>query len=451
MSKILVIEDDISFCKLLEKFLIKKAYDVTVAFSAEEARLAMKKESFDLILTDLRLPDSDGIGLMSEFKTSNPEIPVILMTGYSDVNTAVKAIKNGAADYISKPFNPDEVLLVITNALKNSEAEKIPAKEKKAPQKKESNSSENEFVRGISVASKKLLDHIHLVSPTDMSVLIIGESGTGKEIIAKSIHQQSTRKNNNFIAVDCGAIPKELAASEFFGHLKGSFTGAISDKMGYFEAANGGTLFLDEIGNLSYENQIQLLRALQERKIKPVGSNKEINVDIRIITATNEDLREAVKNGDFREDLYHRINEFSILSPSLKEREEDLMVFADYFLEKANQQLNKEIIGFSPEVVAIFQKYNWPGNLRELQNCVKRATLLTRGDFIESDVLPAEFFQVQKNTSQNSNDTFSLSENEKETIIHALSRTQNNKSEAAKLLKITRKTLYNKLKQYNID
>lgn len=452
MSKILVIEDDISFCKLLEKFLIKKAYDVTVAFSAEEARLAMKKESFDLILTDLRLPDSDGIGLMSEFKTSNPEIPVILMTGYSDVNTAVKAIKNGAADYISKPFNPDEVLLVITNALKNSEIEEeVQTKEIKAPKKKEATSSENEFVRGISVASKKLLDHIHLVSPTDMSVLIIGESGTGKEIIAKSIHQQSTRKNNNFIAVDCGAIPKELAASEFFGHLKGSFTGAISDKMGYFEAANGGTLFLDEIGNLSYENQIQLLRALQERKIKPVGSNKEINVDIRIITATNEDLREAVKNGDFREDLYHRINEFSILSPSLKDREEDLMVFAEYFLEKANNQLNKEIIGFSPEVVAIFQKYNWPGNLRELQNCVKRATLLTRGSYIESDVLPAEFFQVQKINPQNSNETFSLSENEKETIIHALSRTQNNKSEAAKLLKITRKTLYNKLKQYNID
>ncbi|KUJ59767.1 two-component system response regulator [Flavobacteriaceae bacterium CRH] len=446
MPKILIIEDDISFCKLLERFLVKKEYDVTIAFSAEEARSAIKKESFDLILTDLRLPDFDGIGLMTEFKNSNPEIPVVLMTGYSDVNTAVKAIKNGAADYISKPFNPDEVLLVITNALQTEQAE-IP-KEKKAV-KKATTSAENEFVRGISVASKKLLDHIQLVSPTDMSVLIIGESGTGKEIIAKSIHQQSNRKNNNFIAVDCGAIPKELAASEFFGHLKGSFTGAISDKMGYFEAANGGTLFLDEIGNLSYENQIQLLRALQERKIKPVGSNKEINVDIRIITATNEDLREAVKNGDFREDLYHRINEFSILSPSLTEREEDLMVFADYFLEKANQQLNKEIIGFSPEVVTIFQKYNWPGNLRELQNCVKRATLLTRGDFIESDVLPAEFFQVQKQSTANGN--FSLSENEKEAIIHALSRAQNNKSEAAKLLKITRKTLYNKLKQYNID
>ena len=446
MSKILLIEDDISFCKLLEKFLIKKAYDVTIAFSASEARLAIKKESFNLILMDIRLPDFDGIGLMAEFKTSNPEIPVIFMTGYSDVNTAVKAIKNGAADYISKPFNPDEVLLVITNAMQLPQ-EETPAKEKKVIKKQ--TDPENEFVKGISTASKKLLDHIQLVSPTDMSVLIIGESGTGKEIIAKSIHQQSNRKNNNFIAVDCGAIPKELAASEFFGHLKGSFTGAINDKIGYFEAANGGTLFLDEIGNLSYENQIQLLRALQERKIKPVGSNKEINVDIRIVTATNEDLREAVKNGDFREDLYHRINEFSILSPSLTDRGEDLMVFADYFLEKANQQLNKEIIGFSPEVISIFQKYNWPGNLRELQNCVKRATLLTRGNYIESDVLPVEFFQIQQ--KHNSSDGFSLSENEKDAIVYALSKTQNNKSEAAKLLKITRKTLYNKLKLYNID
>ncbi|WP_281231632.1 sigma-54-dependent transcriptional regulator [Flavobacterium gelatinilyticum] len=450
MPKILVIEDDISFCKLLERFLIKNAFDVTVAFSAAEARSAIKNESFDLILTDLRLPDSDGIGLMSEIKDSFPQVPVILMTGYSDVNTAVKAIKNGAADYISKPFNPDEVLLVITNALQtpDTEEEEVPVKQKKTAKKPVS--SENEFVKGISAASKKLQGHIQLVSPTDMSVLIIGESGTGKEIIAKSIHQQSNRKNNNFIAVDCGAIPKELAASEFFGHLKGSFTGAISDKMGYFEAANGGTLFLDEIGNLSYENQIQLLRALQERKIKPVGSNKEIDVDIRIITATNEDLREAVKNGDFREDLYHRINEFSIQSPSLKDRDEDLMVFADYFLEKANQQLNKDIIGFSPEVVSIFQNYNWPGNLRELQNCVKRSTLLTQGDFIESDVLPVEFFQVQKQ-QQSFSGNFSLSENEKEAIINALNRTQNNKSEAAKLLKITRKTLYNKLKQYNID
>lgn len=442
MPKVLLIEDDISFCKLLEKFLTKNAYTVIASFTAAEARNAVKNEHFDLVLTDLRLPDSDGIELMMEIKTAFPELPVILMTGYSEVNTAVKAIKNGAADYISKPFNPDEVLLVINSALKTSKAAPAPKKESSKPK----TAPQTEYVQGISKASKKLAEHIKLVSPTDMSVLIIGESGTGKEIIAKSIHEQSHRKNNNFIAVDCGAIPKELAASEFFGHLKGSFTGAISDKVGYFEAANGGTVFLDEIGNLSYENQIQLLRALQERKIKPVGSNKEIEVDIRILTATNEDLREAVKNGDFREDLYHRINEFSIYSPSLSEREEDLLLFAEFFLEKANTQLNKEVVGFSDEVTAIFQKYAWPGNLRELQNCVKRAVLLTQGDFVETAVLPAEFFQ---NTPADNGD-FSLSENEKETILNALSRTQNNKSEAAKLLQITRKTLYNKLKLYNI-
>ena len=442
MPKILLIEDDVPFCKMLEKFLIKNSHSLTISYTATEARNAIKNESFDLILTDLRLPDADGIELMAEFKIEFPKVPVILMTGYSDVNTAVKAIKNGAADYISKPFNPDEVLLVISNALNNSTTSLVPKKQTS----KLKTVSKIEYLQGISKASKKLAEHIKLVSPTDMSVLIIGESGTGKEIIAKSIHEQSLRKDGDFIAVDCGAIPKELAASEFFGHLKGSFTGAISDKIGYFEAANGGTIFLDEIGNLSYENQIQLLRALQERKIKPVGSNKEIEVDIRILTATNEDLREAVKNGDFREDLYHRINEFSIHSPSLSEREEDLMVFAEFFLEKANSQLNKEVVGFSDEVVAIFQKYPWPGNLRELQNCVKRATLLTQSAFIESAVLPIDFFQIQAST----NGDFSLAENEKEAIYSALSRTQNNKSEAAKLLKITRKTLYNKLKLYNI-
>jgi two-component system response regulator HydG len=444
MLKILIIEDDISFCKLLEKFLTKNSYEVTTSFSATDARLLLQKGTFDLILTDLRLPDADGIELLTEFKALNSHIPIVLMTGYSDVNTAVKAIKNGASDYISKPFNPDEVLLVITNAMETFENKPNKSKTSDSNSKK---TNDSDYIQGISNASKKLAEHIQLVSPTDMSVLIIGESGTGKEIIAKSIHQKSNRKGTNFIAVDCGAIPKELAASEFFGHLKGSFTGAISDKIGYFEAANGGTLFLDEIGNLSYENQIQLLRALQERKIKPVGSNKEIRVDIRIITATNEDLREAVKNGSFREDLYHRINEFSIHSPALSERAEDLMIFAEFFLDKANEQLQKEVIGFSSEVVTIFQNYSWPGNLREMQNCIKRSTLLTQGDFIESNVLPAEFFQNNKTTTTD----FSLSENEKEAIVYALGQTQNNKSEAAKLLKITRKTLYNKLKLYDIN
>lgn len=448
MPRILVIEDDIAFCKLVEKFLTKNGYEISTAFSAAEAKSIIAAVKFDLILTDFRLPDSDGMILLAKFKAEMPNVPVILMTGYSDVSTAVKAIKNGATDYISKPFNPDEVLIVVANALKNgnilTETKETPARSKPQPKAE----VESEFVMGLSPASTKLAEYIKLVSPTDISVLIVGESGTGKEVIAQKIHKNSQRNKKAFIAVDCGTIPKELAASEFFGHVKGSFTGALNDKIGYFEAANGGTIFLDEIGNLSYENQVQLLRALQERKIKPVGSNKEISVDIRIITATNEDLREAVKNGDFREDLYHRINEFSIASPSLKERKEDLMIFAEFFLEKSNKQLNREVIGFSDEVMHIFQNYTWPGNLRELQNVVKRSTLLTQGDFIERTVLPSELFAVNQEKQEES---FSLSQNEKEAIIQALEQTQNNKSEAAKLLKVTRKTLYNKLKFYNLE
>ena len=441
MSRILIIEDDVAFCKMLAQFLVKKSYTVDTAFSANEGKSKVSNQLYDLIITDLRLPDDNGLELVSAFKRQFPDVPVVLMTGYSDVITAVKAIKNGASDYISKPFNPDEVLLVVENALKANVTPPI-----QTPKKSKKVAPEKEFVSGISAASKKLSEYIQLVSPTDMSVLIVGESGTGKEVIAKSIHQSSIRKGKNFIAVDCGTISKELAASEFFGHIKGSFTGAITDKIGYFEAANGGTLFLDEIGNLSYENQIQLLRALQERKIKPVGSNKEIEVDIRIITATNEDLREAVKNGNFREDLYHRINEFSIHSPSLKERNEDIIIFSEFFLEKANLQLNKNIVGFSSDVLSIFKNYHWPGNLRELQNIIRRAVLLTQDDFIERKVLPSEIFEEQKSQVD-----FSISGNERETIINALARTQNNKSEAAKLLNINRKTLYNKLNQYGLD
>ena len=446
MSKILVIEDDVAFCKLVEKFLSKQGYEISCAFSAVQAHRLIENLKFDLILTDLRLPDSDGMTLLSEFKKNLPTTPVILMTGYSDINTAVKAMKNGAFDYISKPFNPEEVLLVVENALKSSKQEASP---KGISQKPEiAKDEQTEFVTGVSPAALKLAEYIKLVSPTDISVLIIGESGTGKEVIAHKIHRNSNRSNKPFVAVDCGTIPKDLAASEFFGHIKGSFTGAINNKVGYFEAANGGTIFLDEIGNLSYENQMQLLRALQERKIKPVGSNKEIAVDIRIITATNEDLREAVKKGQFREDLYHRINEFSIDSPSLKDRKQDLLIFADYFLQKANAQLDREVIGFSDQVIQIFYNYSWPGNLRELQNVVKRATLLTTSSMIEQQVLPSELLGI---TEKNNQDVFSLSENEKEAIIEALKQANNNKSEAAKLLKITRKTLYNKLNFYGLD
>ena len=443
MKKILLIEDDVAFCKMMNHFLTKNNYAVFNAYSAKEAREILNND-FDLILCDLRLPDNDGIELMTEFLSSFHNIPVILMTGYADVTTAVKAMKKGASDYISKPFLPEEVLLVLSNTLEQKTKQSAPTPSVKKTEKAPS----SEFVKGISPESQTLDTHIKLVSPTNLSVLIIGESGTGKEVVAKEIHNLSERKEAPFIAVDCGVIPKELAASEFFGHVKGSFTGAISDKTGHFEAANGGTLFLDEIGNLSYDHQVQLLRALQERKIKKVGSSIEIPVDIRVIAATNEDLKEAVKNGNFREDLYHRLNEFSIIVPTLHERKQDLLMYAEYFLEKANEQLNKNVIGFSPEVIRIFQNYSWPGNLRELQNIIRRGTLLTQGKLMEKEVIPREFFEIE---NQSSEVVLTKSENEKDLIIKALNLCKGNKSEAAKMLDINRKTLYNKLKLYELD
>ncbi|MBJ7882100.1 sigma-54-dependent transcriptional regulator [Gelidibacter salicanalis] len=447
MSTILLVEDDVSFSEMLKRFLERHHHSVILSYTLEDAKLKVKDTTFDLVFADLRLPDGDGIALLNHIKNKDVSIPVVLMTGYAEVSTAVKAMKDGAFDYISKPFNPEEVLQVVKNALQKPTPDAKPAKPI-MPIFAESSKATSSLVKGISGASKVLYDHINLVAPTDMSVLISGESGTGKEVVAKAIHLSSSRKLQPFIAVDCGAIPKEIAASEFFGHKKGSFTGAINDKKGHFEAANHGTLFLDEVGNLTYENQIQLLRALQERRIKPIGSNEEIEVDIRLLTATNEDLLNAVEQGDFREDLYHRLNEFSIKVPNLQERRDDLILYAEFFLDNANQQLNKSIIGFSSEVLKIFQNYSWPGNLRELSNVIKRATLLTSGEVIQPEVLPQELSSPHKEAVTRS---FSTKDNEKELIVKALQEVNNNKTRAAKLLNFSRKTLYNKLKEYNLD
>ena len=451
MPNILIIEDDAAFCKMLQKFLTKHDHQVQTSFSAPDAKNKLSETVFDVVLTDVRLPDYDGIQLLSDIKESNPETQVILMTGYAEVSAAVKAMKNGAFDYIAKPFTPTDIVALVDNALAASKESTTATKIEKRPEpiRAVSPKREGQALKGISEASQKLQEHIELVAPTDMSVLITGESGTGKEVTAKAIHDLSARNENNFIAVDCGAIPKELAASEFFGHIKGSFTGAIEDKIGNFEAANGGTLFLDEVGNLSYENQIQLLRALQERKIKKVGSTKEVNVDVRIITATNEDLGESVAKGTFREDLFHRLNEFSIQLPSLQDRFEDLGLFIAYFLEKANVELNKQVNGFSKEVHDAFKIYHWPGNLRELQNVIKRSVLLSTGQEVNIEALPAEISNPsEKNTIKTQ---FSKSEFEKDRIIKALQRTNFNKSEAAKLLQVTRKTLYNRINYYKLD
>ncbi|MAQ75724.1 MAG: sigma-54-dependent Fis family transcriptional regulator [Aquimarina sp.] len=451
MTKILIVEDDVAFCTMLKTFLQKKGYEVLTAFSGSEATNRIKDNDFDVVLTDVRLPDCDGISLLSEIFSKKKDTAVIIMTGYAEINMAVNAIKQGAFDYVSKPFNPDTILETIEKSIaaQSDSSKSISTQEVKKNIQSEEPKKINSFVKGISDASRKLNEYISLVAPTIMSVLIIGDSGTGKEYVASSIHKSSKRSGKPFIAVDCGAIPKEIASSEFFGHIKGSFTGAVNDKIGHFQAANGGTLFLDEIGNLSYELQVQLLRALQERRIKPVGSNKEIEVDIRVIAATNEDLSVAVKNEGFREDLYHRLNEFSIQVPPLRERVEDLMLFANHFLEQSNEELDKNVVGFSDEVLEVFKKYEWPGNLRELKNIVKRSVLLSQKDMISIDLLPTEVIRA-KNIEKN---TYSLfkNQNEQELILDALEKANGNKAKAARMLSIDRKTLYNKLKQYDIS
>jgi two-component system response regulator HydG len=450
MAAILIVEDDVAFATMLKTFFEKRGYKVEVAFTAAEAFKKLSLLPFNVLLTDVRLPDKDGLEILLEVKASYKDIQVIVMTNYAEINMAVKAMKNGAFDYVSKPFQPESILQTIENALsqKSVGREQITASKKPVREtKKTVNFNASEFVKGVSDSALKLSDYIELVAPTNMSVLIMGESGTGKEQVAKSIHDKSKRKSAPFVPVDCGAIPKELASSEFFGHLKGSFTGAIQDKTGHFEAATGGTLFLDEIGNLDYGLQMQLLRALQERKIKPVGSNSEIKVDIRVVTATNEDLAQAVREGNFREDLYHRLNEFSIQVPALRERSEDLMLFADHFLDEANDDLEKEVIGFSDEVFEAFKNYSWPGNLRELKNTVKRAVLLTQDPIIPLKVLPHEIATANKVDDSYS---FFKNKNEESLLLDALEKAQGNKSKAARLLSIDRKTLYNKLKQYDI-
>lgn len=451
MSKILIIEDDAAFCQMLQKFLIRNDYEVDISFTAREAKSKLEGETYNLVLTDLRLPDYDGVQLLTHIKEVNTQTQVIVMTGYAEVGSAVEAMKKGAYDYISKPFTPEEILMQIKGALRQEHKKDTAVGSRESKDKENTSGGDvgNQVVAGLSEASKKLNEYVKLVAPTDMSVLITGESGTGKEVTARAIHDNSKRKDHSFVAVDCGAIPKEIASSEFFGHIKGSFTGAVEDKIGHFEAANQGTLFLDEIGNLSYGNQIQLLRALQERKIKKVGSTKEIPVDVRIVTATNEDLTDAVEKGSFREDLFHRVNEFSVEIPSLSERLEDLPLFADYFLKKANSSLGKEVAGFSKDVQEIFKQYHWPGNLRELQNIIKRAVLLTTGQYVEKEALPKEVYKTKEVNLPI--DSFSKAEYEKEQILRALKQANFNKSKAAKLLQITRKTLYNKISHYNLD
>lgn len=442
MTSILIVEDDITYGMMLKTWLGKKGFRTTSVSTIARAQKHLETEGADLILSDLRLPDRDGIDLLKWLSDRNLQKPLIMMTGYADIQSAVQAMKLGAHDYVAKPVNPDELLKKIHEALTvRHEMEESPVRKETT-----SMSLPSDFLEGESDAARQLFNYVHLVAPTNMAVLINGASGTGKEYVARRIHQLSRRSGKPFVAIDCGAIPKELAASEFFGHIKGAFTGALTDKTGAFVEADGGTIFLDEIGNLGYEVQIQLLRALQERKIRPVGSTKEISVDVRLISATNENLEQAIERGMFREDLFHRINEFTLYMPQLKDRREDILLFANFFLDQANREMNKQLTGFDEQACRALLEYHWPGNLRQMRNAVRRATLLAQGKFITVDELddlkdpaPVPLSMSLRNE-----------EAEKQQIIEALRQTGNNKSRAAQLLGIDRKTLYNKLKLYSL-
>ncbi|TKC05006.1 sigma-54-dependent transcriptional regulator [Pedobacter frigoris] len=466
MRKILIVDDEVNIGLLLSRFLTRNSFSVSTATSGVAAMEYLAKETYDLVLCDYRLEDTDGKEMLIKIKESYPSTGVIIITGYSDIKLAVELIKLGAYDYITKPLYPDEILNTINKAIETQIALNVDQNEasvdapKQKTVKQTYNSSEN-FVAGQSAASKELLKQIQLVAPTSYSVILTGESGTGKESVAKAIHLNSPRKDRPFVAMDCGSLTKELAGSEFFGHEKGSFTGALYTKIGHFEMANGGTLFLDEVGNLSYEIQAALLRTVQERKIKRIGSTKEIDLDVRIIVATNENLANAIQKGRFREDLYHRFNEFSISLPPLSQRGSDIMVFANTFLGVANQELGRNVQSFSEEVEDCFLTYNWPGNVRELKNVVRRATLLTESQEIQLKALPLEISTYAKASAIENSISSRVDkprdlknaalEAEYDAILKVLREVNFNKTKAAKILNIDRKTLYNKMKAINLE
>ncbi|WP_316797061.1 sigma-54 dependent transcriptional regulator [Pedobacter agri] len=443
MAKILILEDDTTFAQLLEGFLTKNNHEVTLVTHIKQSFKFIENQVFDLFLIDYRLPDGIGFDVITHCRNLGLLTPIVIMTSFNDVRTAVKSMQMGAFDYITKPVNPDELLMVIKNSLTKKDSKEIKIE-----------STDSDFIKGKSATADRLYEHIALVAPTDMSVIIQGESGTGKEFAARTLHQQSKRADKPFVAIDCGALSKDLAASELFGHVKGAFTGALNDKKGQFETANGGTLFLDEVGNLSYEVQIKLLRALQERVIQPLGSTKQVAVDVRIVTATNDDLLNSISGGEFREDLYHRLNEFKIQLPALRDRGGDLELFINHFIGLSNRDLDRNVKSISAEAKSLLLNYDWPGNLRELSNVIKRMVLLTPGDVAHVSALPDEMMLAvnQQTLPGSSSDLKAVNEqNEKTLIAETLIKAKHNKSKAAKMLNIDRKTLYAKMEKYGIE
>jgi two-component system response regulator HydG len=466
MKTILIIDDDIDMCQLLSRFLQRKGFEADFATNGNKGIAAFKEKKYDLVLCDFRLGDKEGVEVLREIKKINYNTAVIIITGYSDIRVAVEVIKQGAYDYITKPLVPDEVLNIINRAFDSYDVTHDVAPTNNNASKNTVSEKRNgsQFLVGQSQGIKDVYEQIKTIAPTNYSVIIYGESGTGKEVVAKEIHAKSNRKNKPFIALDCGTLSKELAASELFGHVKGSFTGALNDKDGMFETANGGTLFLDEVANLPMDVQAALLRVIQERKFKRVGGNKESTADVRLVVASNENLKDAYCGGKFREDLYHRFNEFSIHLPPLRNRSIDIPLFAQFFLEQTAAELNKKLDGFEEEVMQLFMEYNWPGNLREFRNVIRRAGLLTAGGLITKNALPWEIVSGpaapatipplapamanEKITAPVAALKDAAAFAEYETIMSVLKQVKYNKTRAAEILQIDRKTLYNKIKNF---
>lgn len=433
-KRILIVEDNVALSQIQKDWLCREGYDVMTAMDETVARRLLRKEKFDLILSDVRLPQGNGIALLEWINKEKMDIPFVIMTEYASVTDAVKAIKMGAKDYLAKPVFHEQLVEMVKELLKPVSTVR---------------NKEKELFKRISPKAKEAEHLAELVAPSDISVLILGANGTGKESIARSIHFHSTRKDMPFVAVNCGAIPRELAASMFFGHTKGAFTGADTDKGGCFDAAKGGTLFLDEIGTLPFDMQSSLLRVLQEGTFMPVGSTKERVADVRIVAATNENMERAIVEGRFREDLYHRLGEFEIRQPSLAECPEDILPLADFFRKKFSAELHRERTGFTAEAERLLLSHSWSGNIRELRNKIRRAVLMagdTLIDYTDLNIAPT----IQADAPETPLLPLKDEEQEKQSIIRALQSCGGIKTKAAQMLNVDSSTLYRKMKKYGI-
>ena len=432
METVLIVEDDRVYARATTNWLVKNGINARYVLSVDNAKEFLGNHDVDLVLSDFRFDNGNGMELLEWMNTHGYRIPFLIMTGYGDIPGAVEAVKKGAVDYLPKPVQTEKVLGIIRKALER---------------KRRDGNTKQRFYTSKSPLALRLQEHIRLVAPVDtLAVLIRGASGTGKEYVARQIHVLSGRSDASFIAVDCGVLPKELAASELFGHVKGAFTGATENKTGMFAAANHGTLFLDEVGNLNAEVQRALLRALQEKRYRPVGGKEEIQTDIRLVAATNEDLEKAIAEGRFREDLFHRLNEFPLHVPLLAECIEDIIPLAEFMLDAANRELGRSVKGFDREVQKRLKAYSWPGNIRELRMVVRRATLLAKDDWITTGEI-----DIPDKGRQPGEYSLNDERMERATILKALEATGNDRKAAARLLGISRSTLYLKLRKYRLD